>query len=44
MNNKVTNTLLLGLSRQILNKAIAREEITEAKVEVIDGEFGYEVN
>lgn len=39
MDNIATNTLLPALSRQILKKAMAGEEITEAKVE--DGEFGY---
>ena len=41
VDNIVTNTLLPALSRLILNKAIAGEEIKEAKVEVKDGEFGY---
>ena len=44
VDNIVTNTLLPALSRQILNKAIAGEEIAEARVEVKDGEFGYAVN
>jgi type VI secretion system protein VasG len=43
VDNIVTNTLLSALSRQILNNAIAGEEMTEAKVEVKDGEFGYGV-
>ncbi len=43
VDNIVTNTLLPALSRQILNKAIAGEEITEAKVAIVDGEFGYSV-
>jgi type VI secretion system protein VasG len=43
VDNIVTNTLLPALSRQILNKAIAGEEMTEAKVEVKDGEFVYGV-
>jgi type VI secretion system protein VasG len=36
--------LLPALSRQILNKAIAGEEIVEAKVGVEEGEFVYGVN
>jgi len=44
VDNIVTNTLLPALSRQILNKAIAGEEIVEARVEVRDGEFGYGVS
>ena len=44
VDNIVTNTLLPALSRLILNKAIAGEEIQEAKVEVKDGEFGYGVS
>ena len=44
VDNIVTNTLLPALSRLILNKAIAGEEISEAKVEVKDGEFRYGVN
>jgi type VI secretion system protein VasG len=43
VDNIVTNTLLPALSRQILNKAIAGEEMSEAKVEVKDGEFVYGV-
>ena len=43
VDNIVTNTLLPALSRLILNKAIAGEEIEEAKVDVVDGKFGYGV-
>jgi type VI secretion system protein VasG len=43
VDNIVTNTLLPTLSRQILNKAIGGEEITEARVDVKDGEFVYGV-
>ena len=43
VDNIVTNTLLPALSRLILNKAIATEDISEAKVEVKDGEFRYGV-
>ena len=44
IDNIVTNTLLPALSRQILNKSMAREEISEAKVSVEDGEFVYGVS
>lgn len=43
VDNIVTNTLLPALSRQILNKAILGEEMSEARVEVKDGEFAYAV-
>ena len=43
VDNIVTNTLLPALSRQILNKAIAGEEMTETKVEVKGEEFVYGV-
>ncbi len=44
VDNIVTNTLLPALARQILNKAVAGEEIAEARVEMKDGEFSYRVN
>jgi type VI secretion system protein VasG len=43
VDNIVTNTLLPSLSRHILHKSMAREEIREAKVGVDEGEFVYEV-
>ena len=43
VDNIVTNTLLPALSRLILNKAIAGEEIKEAKVSAENGEFAYGV-
>jgi type VI secretion system protein VasG len=43
VDNIVTNTLLPALSRQILNKAIAGEELKEARVGVADGEWVYGV-
>ena len=43
VDNIVTNTLLPALSRLILNKAIAGEEIGEARVEIVDGDFAYAV-
>jgi type VI secretion system protein VasG len=44
VDNIVTNTLLPALSRQILNKSVAGEDIVEARVDVKDGEFTYGVN
>ena len=43
VDNIVTNTILPALSRQILNKSIAGEKMTEARVEVKEGEFVYRV-
>ena len=43
VDNIVTNTLLPALSRQILNKAINREEFAETRVGVDEGEFVYSV-
>ncbi len=44
VDNIVTNTLLPALSRQILNKSMAREGISQAKVAVEAGEFVYGVS
>ena len=44
VDNIVTNTLLPALSRQILNKSVAGQEIVEACVGVKDGEFTYGVS
>ena len=41
VDNIVTNTLLPALSRLILNKSVAREDIHEARVMVDEGEFTY---
>jgi len=43
VDNIVTNTILPALSRQILNKTLAGEEIVEAHVDAKDGSFQYEV-
>ncbi|PRH89577.1 type VI secretion system ATPase TssH [Labrys okinawensis] len=43
VDNIVTNTLLPALSQRILAKAIAGEQIGEAKVGVENGEFAYDV-
>ena len=43
VDNIVTNTLLPALSQQILGKAIAGEQIEEARVGVESGEFSYAV-
>jgi type VI secretion system protein VasG len=43
IDNIVTNTLLPELSRHFLNRALEKEEVTSAKVDVKDGKFEYEV-
>jgi type VI secretion system protein VasG len=44
IDNVITNTILPALSREILKRSLAREEIHEAKVSSADGVFVYEVN
>ncbi len=44
IDNIITNTILPALSREILKRSLAREEIHEAKVSAADGAFVYEVN
>ena len=44
IDNIITNTILPALSREILKRALAREEIHEAKVSAAAGAFVYEVN
>jgi type VI secretion system protein VasG len=44
IDNVITNTILPALSREILKRSLAREEIHEAKVSAADGAFVYEVN
>jgi type VI secretion system protein VasG len=41
IDNIVTNTLLPALSRELLNKALAKQEVSEAKVSIADGGFTY---
>ncbi|WEX10868.1 type VI secretion system ATPase TssH [Chelativorans sp. AA-79] len=43
IDNIITNTLLPELSRHFLNRALEKEEIASAKVDVTDGKFAYEV-
>ena len=43
IDNIITNTILPALSREILKRSLAREEIREAKVSSADGAFVYEV-
>ncbi len=43
IDNVITNTILPALSRHILKRSLAREEIHEAKVSATDGAFVYEV-
>ena len=44
IDNIVTNSLLPALSRGILNRQLAKEEVTQAKVSVADDVFVYEVS
>lgn len=41
IDNIITNTLLPSLSREFLKRSLAKEELTEARVTVSDGQFGY---
>ena len=43
IDNVITNTILPALSRDILKRSLAREEIHEAKVSAANGAFVYEV-
>jgi type VI secretion system protein VasG len=43
IDNVITNTILPALSREILQRSLAREEIHEAKVSSANGAFVYEV-
>ncbi|HEY5204475.1 MAG TPA: type VI secretion system ATPase TssH [Roseiarcus sp.] len=44
IDNIITNTILPALSREILKRSLAREQIHEAKVSAAGGAFVYEVN
>ncbi len=44
IDNIITNTILPALSREILRRSLAREEISEAKVSAADGAFVYGVS
>lgn len=41
IDNIVTNTLLPALSREFLNRSLAKEEIKQARVSIADGGFVY---
>jgi type VI secretion system protein VasG len=41
IDNIITNTLLPALSREFLKRSLAREELTEAKVTIENGDFAY---
>ena len=43
IDNIITNTILPALSREILKRSLAREEIRAAKVSAVDGQFVYEL-
>jgi type VI secretion system protein VasG len=44
IDNIITNTLLPELSRHFLNRAMEKQEITRAEVDIKDGAFVYEVS
>jgi len=44
IDNIITNTILPALSREILKRSLAREEIRQAKVSSAEGAFVYEVS
>lgn len=43
IDNIITNTLLPALSREFLNRALEKEEVKRASVDVEDGAFSYKV-
>jgi type VI secretion system protein VasG len=43
IDNIITNTLLPELSRHFLNRAMEKQEISRAAVDITDGAFAYEV-
>lgn len=43
IDNILTNTLLPELSRHFLNRAIEKQDVTRARVDIKDGAFAYEV-
>ncbi|GLQ58029.1 type VI secretion system ATPase TssH [Devosia nitrariae] len=44
IDNILTNSLLPELSRHVLNRALERQAITSARVDISDGGFAYEVS
>ncbi|MDB5511136.1 MAG: clpV, partial [Enterovirga sp.] len=42
IDNVITNTLLPALSREFLNRSLAKEELKEARVSIKDGQFVYQ--
>ena len=43
IDNIITNTLLPALSREFLNRALEKEEVKRAGVDIVDGAFAYTV-
>jgi type VI secretion system protein VasG len=41
IDNIITNTILPALSREFLKRSLAKEELTQAKVTIDDGDFAY---
>ncbi|MBR0694728.1 type VI secretion system ATPase TssH [Bradyrhizobium lablabi] len=44
IDNIITNTLLPELSREFLNKSLAKEEVKQATVSIVDDRFAYSWN
>ncbi|MEM1046338.1 MAG: type VI secretion system ATPase TssH [Pseudomonadota bacterium] len=44
IDNIITNTLLPALSRAFLNRALEKEEVNAARVDIADGAFTYDVS
>ena len=42
IDNIITNTMLPALSREILKRSLAKEELKTARVGIADGVFNYE--
>ena len=43
IDNIITNTMLPAISLEVLNRSLTGEEISEANITVVDGDFAYEV-
>lgn len=43
IDNIITNTMLPAISLEVLNRSLTGEEITEANITVVEGDFAYDV-
>ena len=43
IDNIITNTMLPAISLEVLNRSLTGEEISEASVSIVDGDFAYDV-